>query len=310
MLHASVQTLRLNAIRRLLWRALSMKERVKDKPAPSAVTTTGEDSWDDLPALYAQLSSDPERISADLTRWTQQQLYVVRTRVCPGITRRRRRILIFRPSRCDGLGDRHRVPHLRRAAGDGKMLIHHFRRSDVFAAGHCITDKQASSPWDGCPHFYWYNQCLYWQYVDTSHSGPHLVLVDYRTAAQHPSRRQAIHLHLEPLSGGVCLRKDVLVWQSAEPQYFCDTFLHSWYFCAESSNGKCYDTNKNLSYRQQIVRKLRTQYAEGIYRHKYYTVTLKSKLRVTQDHWKRNHWIDHTRLSSSRVIWRWILLWP
>jgi len=32
---------------------------------------------------------------------------------------------------------------------------------------------------------------------------------------------------------------------------------------------------------------------------------LKCRLRVTQDHWKRNH----TRLSSSRVIWRWILLW-
>ena len=31
---------------------------------------------------------------------------------------------------------------------------------------------------------------------------------------------------------------------------------------------------------------------------------------VTQGHWKRNNWIDHTRLSSSRVIWRWILLWP
>ena len=51
------------------------------------------------------------------------------------------------------------------------------------------------------------------------------------------------------------------------------------------------------SYRQQIARKLRTQYAEGIYRHKYYTVTLKSRLRVTQGDLKRNHWIDHTRLS-------------
>jgi len=59
---------------------------------------------------------------------------------------------------------------------------------------------------------------------------------------------------------------------------------------------------QELSYRQQIARKLRTQYAEGMYRHKYYTVTLKSRLRVTQDHWKRNHWIDHTQLSSSRVI--------
>jgi len=43
-------------------------------------------------------------------------------------------------------------------------------------------------------------------------------------------------------------------------------------------------------------RKLRTRYAEGIYRHKYYTVTLKSRLSVTQDHWVRNNWIDHTRL--------------
>jgi len=60
---------------------------------------------------------------------------------------------------------------------------------------------------------------------------------------------------------------------------------------------------QKLSYRQLIARKLRIQYAEGIYRHKYYTVTLKSILSVTQAHWKRNHWIDHTRLSSSPVIW-------
>ena len=59
---------------------------------------------------------------------------------------------------------------------------------------------------------------------------------------------------------------------------------------------------QELSYRQQIVHQLRTQYADGIYRHKYYTVTLKSRLSVTQGHWKQNHWINHTRLSSSRVI--------
>jgi len=59
---------------------------------------------------------------------------------------------------------------------------------------------------------------------------------------------------------------------------------------------------QELSYRQQIARQLRTEYAEGIYRHKYYTATLKSRLRVTQSHWKRNHWIDHTQLSSSRVV--------
>ena len=48
----------------------------------------------------------------------------------------------------------------------------------------------------------------------------------------------------------------------------------------------------------------RTQFVEGI------SVTLKSTLRVTQDHWKRNHWTDHTRLTVRRVIGRWILSWP
>jgi len=36
-------------------------------------------------------------------------------------------------------------------------------------------------------------------------------------------------------------------------------------------------TIQELSYRQQIARQLRAEYAEGIYRHKYYTVTLKSR---------------------------------
>jgi len=51
---------------------------------------------------------------------------------------------------------------------------------------------------------------------------------------------------------------------------------------------------QELSYRQQIARQLHTQYAERIYMHKYYTVTLKSRLSVTQGHWKQNHGIDHT----------------
>ena len=40
---------------------------------------------------------------------------------------------------------------------------------------------------------------------------------------------------------------------------------------------------------------LRTQYVEGIYGPKSYTVTLKCRLRVIQGHWKWNHWIDYTR---------------
>jgi len=38
---------------------------------------------------------------------------------------------------------------------------------------------------------------------------------------------------------------------------------------------------QELSYRKQIARQLRTQYVECIHRPKYYTVTLKSRLRVT-----------------------------
>jgi len=71
----------------------------------------------------------------------------------------------------------------------------------------------------------------------------------------------------------------------------------------------CSFVKQELSYRKQIARQLRTQYVEGIYRPNY-PVTMKSRLRVTQGHCKRNHWTYRTRLSSSRVIWRWILSWP
>jgi len=44
---------------------------------------------------------------------------------------------------------------------------------------------------------------------------------------------------------------------------------------------------QKLSYRKQIARQRRTQYVECIYGPKFYTVTLKSRLRVTQGHWKQ-----------------------
>ena len=50
------------------------------------------------------------------------------------------------------------------------------------------------------------------------------------------------------------------------------------------------------------MRQLRIQYLEGIYRPKYYTETLKPRLRVTQGHWKRNHWTDHKLLTISRAF--------
>jgi len=72
---------------------------------------------------------------------------------------------------------------------------------------------------------------------------------------------------------------------------YCAAYSHSHY-------------KQELSYRKQIARKLRTQYVEAN------PMTLKSRSRVTQGHWKRNLWVDHTTLTTSRVIWRWTLSWP
>jgi len=83
-------------------------------------------------------------------------------------------------------------------------------------------------------------------------------------------------------------------------------------FKRERKNSNTYNNfygNKNLA----IANRSRVRYDHNTLRAsrpKYYTMTLKSRLTVTQGRWKRNHWIDHTRFSSSRVIWRWILLWP
>ena len=44
---------------------------------------------------------------------------------------------------------------------------------------------------------------------------------------------------------------------------------------------------QELSYRKQIARQLHTQYVEDICDN-LYPVILKSRLTVTQDHWKRN----------------------
>ena len=96
------------------------------------------------------------------------------------------------------------------------------------------------------------------------------------------------------------------VTESFEFWQFCDWIILKWliklicrfYLISELK------FQQELSYRKQIVRQLCTQFLEGI------SVTVKSTLRVTQCHWKRNHWIDHIRLSISRVLWHWILLWP
>ena len=68
-----------------------------------------------------------------------------------------------------------------------------------------------------------------------------------------------------------------------------------------------WEANKNLA----IANKSRVSFAHNTSRTPigYNPVTSKSRLRVTQGHWKRNHWIDHTRLPINRFIWRLILWW-
>ena len=71
------------------------------------------------------------------------------------------------------------------------------------------------------------------------------------------------------------------------PQSTC----HSVPVCEILSKSDQLRHKQELSYRKQIACQLRTQFVEGI------SVTLKSTLRVTQDHWKRNHWTDHACLN-------------
>ena len=56
---------------------------------------------------------------------------------------------------------------------------------------------------------------------------------------------------------------------------------------------------QELSYRKQIARQLHTQYVEGICRSNYHNLEKlgQGTLKVTAD-----RWIDHTRLTISRVI--------
>jgi len=76
-----------------------------------------------------------------------------------------------------------------------------------------------------------------------------------------------------------------------------------------STSVYCYTVwhgNKNLAIANRSRISCAHEFVKGI------SVTLKSTLRVTvtQGHWKRNHWTDHTRLTIWRVIGRWMLSWP
>ena len=63
------------------------------------------------------------------------------------------------------------------------------------------------------------------------------------------------------------------------------------------------NSNARLETRTQLSQTDRAsaapQYVKGIHDN---PMIFKSRLRVTQGHWKRHHWVDHTRLTISRVI--------
>ena len=143
------------------------------------------------------------------------------------------------------------------------------------------------------------------------HRAMHMHNADYVVA-----RRPSVCLSVR-LSVSLSLRQTPVCIETAKQHFhrqvatpFCFfSFLTLWqYSDGDSPNGgvKC-RYEQELSYRKQIARQLRTQYAEAIYDN---PVTLKSRLTVIQGHWKRNHWVDRTRLTIGQFIGRWILSWP
>jgi len=83
---------------------------------------------------------------------------------------------------------------------------------------------------------------------------------------------------------------------SVEERNFVNAFIN------KDNGSRTYDNtiNKNLAIANRshvsCAHNTSTAYRPN------YTVASKSRLRVTHGTCKRNHWIDHTRLSSSRVI--------
>ena len=100
----------------------------------------------------------------------------------------------------------------------------------------------------------------------------------------------------------------VMAWHGMRWEYVPEVYdnanILNWKKTLHSMENHFTLKQQELSYRKQIARQLRTQFDEDI------SVTLKSTLMVTQGHWKRNHWTDHTRLTVRVVIGRWILSWP
>ena len=115
---------------------------------------------------------------------------------------------------------------------------------------------------------------------------------------------------------GICLKFSMCIIVSSSQHMITSSCSQGWWPAGGSITRTCICTRphkpsrcrwrlqQELSYRKQIARQLRTQYVESINSN---PVTLHSRLRVTQGHWKRNHWIDRTRLTISRVIRRLIL---
>jgi len=101
-------------------------------------------------------------------------------------------------------------------------------------------------------------------------------------------------------------------WFKSFLQYFiCAGISHVFiiikmFHHTSNMHGKSMKWIQELSYCKQIVHQLRKQCVDGIYDNH---MTLKSRLRVTQGHWKWNHWVDHTKLIISQIIWRWLLSW-
>jgi len=117
-----------------------------------------------------------------------------------------------------------------------------------------------------------------------------------------------------------CTQQQILNWMNVrwskmKKLHWTDSKFDRTYFlllllwCKNWSRQQRHVRTRTWLLQTDHTRQLHTQYVEGISMPNY-PVTLKCRSKVTQGHCKRNHWTDHAWLSSNRVIWRWILLWP
>jgi len=163
-------------------------------------------------------------------------------------------------------------------------VIEHFAKS--------LNVTQSHLKWRPCVSLYYYfavtiTVCLSYNFWDFSASNNGVTLKSRLEVTQGDSKwyySKAFYMRSFVTIAMSCIISEIKQDTGRNRIFFIP--IHSTPPLAGSLSEYCHTVwyrKQELSYRQQIASKLRTRYAQGIYRHKYYTVTLKSRLSVTQE---------------------------